>query len=90
MAEQKKLTGDNRIDFGWFSRAHETSAAHEANHKMWEDERSPAVSRAQAETRQTERSSRTPAGQIALLDKRLGVGHPSSTKLLNQIKSSKI
>ena len=72
MAVEKKLTGDNRIDFGWFSRRHQTSADHEANYKMWQDERSPDALKTQAEARQAERVSRTPQEQIALLDKRLG------------------
>ena len=82
MAEAKKLTGDNRIDFNWFSRKHETSAAHEENHKMWEEERGPVGRKAKADVRVQERASRSPQEQLALLDGRPGASAKERVRLL--------
>lgn len=70
----KKLTGDPRVDFGWFSRRHETSTAHLAAQTRWQAEHGKESKREMGVERQAERASRTPQEQIAILDRRLGVG----------------
>lgn len=68
---EKKLTGDPRIDYKWFSRCYETSEAHFAAQDAWRRSRHSAEIVAE---RHAERASRTPAQQITLLDQRLGIG----------------
>ena len=54
----------------WFSRRHENSDAHRDAQDMWRESHGAE----RVAERQTERATRTPAQQIALLDQRLGVG----------------
>ena len=70
----KKLTGDPRKDFGWFSRDHETSTAHLAAQTRWQTEHGKESKREAGAERQSERASHTPQEQITILDRRLGAG----------------
>ena len=70
MGEDKKLTGDPRKDFGWFSRRHETSTAHLMAQDGWRAFRSLE----HVADRRAERAARTSEEQSALLNQRLGVG----------------
>lgn len=71
-AETKKLTGDPRIDFGWFSRRHETREAHKTakeRHQKFQQDKVQL-----AKVNRIARQQRTAMQQLALLDQRLGVG----------------
>lgn len=70
--EERKLTGDPRIDFNWFSRDHQTSEAHlQASRAREERDRKKFFG---PEERAKVRAERTPQEQLAVLDARLGVG----------------
>ncbi len=70
--EEKKLTGDPRIDSNWFSRDHQTSEAHMQAHRTREErDRKKFFG---PEERAKARTNRTPQEQLAVLDARLGKG----------------
>lgn len=71
MAE-KKLTGDPRIDHGWFSRRHQTGEAHADARRAREEKRTARFR--SAKERQEAAAQREPQEQLRRLDERLGVG----------------
>lgn len=64
LKEEKKLTGDPRIDHKWFSRRHETSEAHQAAREAREARREAAAERIAAAT------TCSPIEQLQRLDSR--------------------
>lgn len=70
--EEKKLTGDPRIDYKWFSRRHETGEAHEIAKQR--REKRAADKGLLMEVDSVTRKQRTPQQQLAVLDQRLGAG----------------
>ena len=70
----KKLTGDPRVDFGWFSRRYETAERHREAQDKRDAEKGSAAKAEQVVERRTERAAKTSQEQIAILDQRLGAG----------------
>jgi len=70
----KKLTGDPRVDFKWFSRRHESSGPHFEAQANREAEKGPVAKAERVVKMYAERTARTSQEQIAILDQRLGVG----------------
>ena len=70
----KKLTGDPRVDFGWFSRRYEPADQHREAQANRDAEKGPVAKAERAAELCAERAARTPQEQIAILDQRLGVG----------------
>lgn len=69
---EKKLTGDPRIDYGWFSRRYQTDEEHkEARNAR---EANEAGKQQAAQERQKMAAERTPEEQLRRLDERLGKG----------------
>lgn len=66
VAEEKKK--------GWHSRRHETSRENGDARAAYQAEHGPEARQRKADKREETRETRTPQEQLALLDRRLGVG----------------
>ena len=60
----KKLTGDPRVDFGWFSRRYETAERHREAQDKRDAEKGSAAKAEQVVERRTERAAKMSQEQI--------------------------
>jgi hypothetical protein len=74
MSEEKQEKKSSSKKPGWHSRRHQTADAQHTATTLYQNEHGPEARQDKADARERDRATRTPAQQIAVLDRRLGVG----------------